>query len=373
MRAGTAAALGVLSLASGAVLAACFDLFHSTADIRTACEIDSSAPGCPEAPTSLCSHSHTEALARAEHACAWLGACEAPLGRNAFGPCMFQALLAFDCEANPNHRVKGKGAALWACLANAKSCSAIDDCVFPSLPQACTFDGSSFRTVCGSAGDAAAGDFDVRILCAPAFPPYHGENCALWGQTCSTDEFGAARCSGGGEDGGCSTGCFEPKIHAFPSCPKPDGGDDGIDCASYGAQQCGGFPSPTSTHWVACIPETDADAAPAACTPGLSASCSGGVATSCPTGVLESIDCSRLLGVDGGCAEGTLSPSFDWTAPCSVTPSECLMDSCEGSTLTSCERGAAYSVDCKGQGLGTCSLTSIEPGAPMRAACAPPP
>src|SRR5262249_31367774 len=107
------------------------------------------------------------------------------------------------------------------------------------------------------------------------------------------------------------------------------------------------------------------------CTPDASASCDGGVAVSCPAGWLESIDCTRLLGVAGACTGGEPNPPFDWTAPCAATsPSPpCPGDSCDGSKLTSCERGAAFSVDCAEQGWGSCRLMSVEPGAPMRGAC----
>jgi hypothetical protein len=354
MRGGAKATL-VLLLAPGAV-AACLDLFHSTSDIRTACQIDAAAPGC--GAVNLCAPDQATALERAQHACAWLGACEGPLGRNAFGPCMFQALMAYDCAANPNHRFKGKAAELWACLSDARSCKDIDACVFPDGRQACESDASI--TVCGTTPD----NKDVRILCAP----YHGENCALWGQTC-TKQGGSARCSGGGVETGCatgSTGCYGfTNIH---SCPTAEGGDIGIDCTNFGTQKCNGFPVDAQpVDWVSCVAETDA--ASAACTPDAHASCTDGVAVSCASGVLESLDCARLLRFAGACEGGLLNPTFDWTAPCSVTPPMCTDDACDGGSLTGCERGAPYTVSCTEAGLGPCALVPAEPGSPSRAAC----
>src|SRR5580700_933274 len=101
------------SIAFCAALVACFDLFHSTVDVLTLCTIDAQAPGCNESSdanvesstsSDFCAWTSGEALSHARHACAWLGACETPMGRNAFGTCMFQALLTYDCSANPNHR-----------------------------------------------------------------------------------------------------------------------------------------------------------------------------------------------------------------------------------------------------------------------------
>jgi hypothetical protein len=359
MRTMRGAAKALVLLVAPGVAAACLDLFHSTSDIRTACEIDAAAPGC------LCAPDHAAALERAQHACAWLGACEGPLGRNAFGPCMFEALLAYDCAANPSHRFKGKAATLWACLANARTCEDIDRCVFPNGPQVCTTKGPVNATVCGNGRGPTADNLDVRILCRPTSPPpYHGENCALWGQTC-TQQGNSAQCSGGDVEAGCATGCYgSTNIH---SCPSPDGGDIGIDCTSFGTQTCSGYPSPRDAAWVACVAETDG--ASAACTPDAGASCADGIAVSCPSGVLESLDCARLLGVAGACDAGWLNPEFDWTGPCSVSPPHCTSDSCDGGSLTGCERGAPYTVSCTQEGLGPCELMTPEPGSPLRAVC----
>jgi hypothetical protein len=370
MRWRTAVALSVGSCALGATVVACFDLFHSTGDILTACEIDPATVGClPNAGIDLCAASAVEARKRAEHACAWLGACETPFGRNAFGSCMTQALMAYDCKANPNHRFKGKAAGLWGCLGATRSCTDVHGCVFPGGREACASSGDSLS--CGSA-DAAANNGDVRIECQGGVGG--GENCALWGQTCAPSSSGAA-CAGS-EPGGCSmgSGCFHNDGGIYTMIRWcTDAGDVGIDCASFGAQRCSGFPDPPdSSYWVACVAEEGVEAgATVRCTPDASATCVDGRAVSCPSGVVESLDCEALLGSQNACAAGPLAPPFDWTAPCVMSPSVCLADSCDGGTLNACGRGAVFSLDCADAGLGACATIATDDG--QRAACAAPP
>jgi hypothetical protein len=381
MRAPAVLALAVGSLASGAAVIACFDLFHSTGDLVTACEIDATTAGCvaarkPDAMameggvTDFCAWTSDQARQHAQHACAWLGACETPMGKNAFGSCMLRGLLAFDCAANPNHRARGKTRDLWGCLALAQTCRDVDACVFPNAPPG----------VCPGVGDyttcANPRNGDVRVECqdgggAMPYSKAHGENCALWGQTCEWQAGGGATCSGrGASDAGptCPTsGCYGSTLHYCS-----DGVDVGIDCAGNGAMQCDGFPSRAAPSWVACVAESDAGAA-AQCSAGVSASCSGtGIAASCPSGVLERIDCRILLGSASACAPGDLAPPFDWTSPCSLSPPQCSGDSCDGGTVLGCERGAAFGTDCKEQRLGPCRMVTTDMGAQSRAACTPP-
>jgi len=161
MRPSAVAWLWSASLAFGAATVACFDLFHSTADLLTECAIDAATPGCLTGGKDFCEWTSIEARKHAEHACAWLGACETPMGKNAFGSCVFQGLLAFDCAANPNHRVKGRARELWGCLSLAQSCDDVDACVFAVPP----------RGLCQSTGDyasCAAPQSDVHIECHDA-------------------------------------------------------------------------------------------------------------------------------------------------------------------------------------------------------------
>jgi hypothetical protein len=366
------ATVTALALASGTALVACFDLLHSTADVLTACEIDASRPGCTATvvETNFCAWSHDEASRHALHACAWLGACESPMGGNAFGACYFRALLAYDCTANPNHKAKGAAHRLWDCLQQVKTCGDVDTCIF----------GEAAPSVCGKGGvytGCAMGNPDVRVFCTDGgVPPFAravgAENCALWGQTCAPTSGGTA-CAGEPTGRAC-TGqptreCDGTSLHW---CVEGDDGgvsvDRGIACASNGAMDCGGYPSKDSPLWIACKPESDG----AACEPDASAACNDGGAIMCPSGVTEALDCAALLGSPGACTAGALAPPFDWTSPCSLTPSACAGDSCDGDRLTSCERGATFSMSCASEGLGVCRLITADLESTPRAACGPP-
>src|ERR1700722_3366497 len=195
---GRTIALGVLSAALGAGLVACFDLFHSTSGIVSSCDLDAQAcrdagaqaeANAGDAGTDFCSFTPAQAVANAQHACAWLGACETPKGNNAFGTCMFDALLAYDCSANPNHLVRGKAHALWDCLWQVGTCADVTRCVFPGGSATCQ--GGDF-VACGNGGGVQA-NADVRIECVNGMAV--GENCALTGQTCSSSD-GGASCTG---------------------------------------------------------------------------------------------------------------------------------------------------------------------------------
>jgi hypothetical protein len=361
------ATFAVLATCAGAALVACFDLLHSTADVRTACELDASYPGCTvvqNVETDFCSWTRDEAKHHALHACAWLGACESPMGNNAFGACYFRARLAYDCAANPNHPARRSAHDLWDCLQRVKTCGDVDACVFRgTAPSSCGAPGVYTR--------CSPGNADVRVLCAEddggAPARGRGENCALWGQTCAPAPGGTV-CAGE-PTGACNRGCDQASLHWCTG--GDDGGgamDRGIDCASNGAMGCAGFPSQGPPKWVACRPESDA----AACEPNASATCSDGRAMMCPAGVTETLDCATLLDSPDACSAGALSPPFDWTSACSLTPPQCTSDSCSGGVLTSCERGAPLWVSCTGEGLGDCRMVTSDPGSTPRATCGPP-
>jgi hypothetical protein len=288
------------------------------------------------------------------------------MGRNALGPCMVQALLAYDCAANPNHRVRDPAHGLWDCLWQAQSCDAVAACVLPGGPASC--EGPTAVTACAASSAASPGRAGVRVACDPAqgdaAPPV--ENCALWGQTCASAS-GRASCAG--DDAGFSCPQSECFGNQLRWC---DGGDFGIDCASNGAGHCGGFPAQNNAQWVACLADSDAGA----CTPDPTARCAGGRAQSCPSGVVETINCQSLLGTSGACVDGPLAPAFDWTSPCAVDPPACTSDSCAsdgGSGVIGCARGATFPVDCANVGLGACRMVSTDLGAEQHAACSPPP
>jgi hypothetical protein len=372
----------VAALAIGAAAGACVDLFHSTQDVLTACELDASADGCPPSPsadaraetqaeagpTQFCAWTPAEARDRANHACAWLGACESPMGRNDFGSCVVQARLAYDCATNPNRPARGVPHDLWDCLWRVRSCADVDACIAPGGMPACESPGAF--TGCGGAAGGALGRA-VRVECGGdgGSPARAGaESCALWGQTCASS--GATASCGGAAGLACvADGCDGTPLSQVHWCV--DGGDQGLDCSGNGAARCNGFPSSTAPQWVACVASTNV-ASDGSCAPGLAVTCSQGVATSCSSGVVERLDCQALLGTPGACVEGTLSPPSDWTSPCQVVPAVCGSDSCSGSVVTGCARGAALSVDCAAQGLGPCRMVSTDQGTRQHAACTAP-
>ncbi|HZU83446.1 MAG TPA: hypothetical protein VE987_11040 [Polyangiaceae bacterium] len=371
------AAVAAAVTAIGVGLVACLDLFHSTDDVRTACEIDGATPGCSDAgPTDFCAWTPDKARRAARHACAWLGACETPMGRNAFGACMFQALLAYDCAANPNHQARGKPRALWDCLWQVSSCADVDACIFPDGPAVCDAPGG-YTACLGDGGDTASRD--VRIECAAGGPQPEppagagsqqparagGENCALWGQTCAASADSGA--CGGDSIAGCTrSGCFSPRT-TLHWCA--DGGDIGLDCAGNGAQACEGFPPGANpASWVACAAQSDSGS----CTPDASAACVGGVAYSCPSGVLERVDCDAILQTEGSCTAGPLTPAFDWTAACAPAAAQCTGDACVDGGVSACERGVSFGVDCLAEGLAGCRMVTTDTGAAQHAACTPP-
>jgi hypothetical protein len=357
---GSALAWSLFFAVAGAALVACLDLFHSTADVLSACEIDARASGCapPAASTDFCSWSPTEARAHAQRACAWVGACETPFGRNAFGPCMFQALLAYDCAANPNHGPDGKAHDLWDCLWQVKSCGDVDRCVFPAGVQPCA--GGLAATACGTDAGGGLSNADVRLACAGDGGVARGESCVMGGQSCTSNGAPAA-CTG---TGGASCSIVECASGRTQLVSCDGGADRGIDCAQNGAGICVGVGA-GGAAWVACLAESDAEA----CVPDASASCSGGVASSCPSGVPESIDCAALVGGIAACNPGPLTPAFDWTSPCGLDAGTCI-ESCADGGLFGCVRGGPLSASCDEQGLGPCREVSTVTGpAP---ACAPP-
>jgi len=384
MRARIAVPIAIASTALGAGVAACADLFHSTDDIRTACEIDATTAGCQtteeagvEAGTDFCGWTGPQARQNAQHACAWLGACETPLGRNAFGSCMFEALLAYDCHANPAHPVRGTTHDLWDCLWQAETCGKVNACVFPQGPQTC---GGGPFVVCASL-DGGPPNADVRAGCALAGAQASGENCRLWGQTCGGNA-SVGVCGGNGGDPALACpfdGCDGTRLHWCSDA----GTDIGIDCLDNGAQQCRAFPTSANARWVACLPQSDAST----CTPDASATCVNGVAISCPAGIVESLDCNGLLSNAGACNPGALSPTFDWTSPCAVVSTTvdggdagdaavadaaACAESCNGTKLNACYRGASFPLDCTQVGLLACRMVSTNQDASVNAACTPP-
>jgi hypothetical protein len=324
----------LLATAPLLAIAACADLFHSTSEILNKCELDATA--CSDAraeadaivePADFCRWTASEALARAKDACAWLSACQLPLGGNKVGTCMARALLAYDCGANPNRRVKGRAHEYWDCLSRARSCDAVAACTFPAGSPVCEPDGGQFFA-CGTEANRAA-----RIECANDRPKALGESCATAGQICRN-----GACAAEGE---CSvSGCAGTVLKQCDA-----GANLGLDCQSFGGQRCveaeGGAPS--------CLAERGDS-----CTPTVDITClDGGRASSCPSGVRETVDCTVLTGI-GTCNQAKVTPQLGAAAGCYAGNGNCPADSCSGDVVISCFAGRTWELRCAEHGLGPC-------------------
>ena len=226
------------------------------------------------------------------------------------------------------------------------------DCASPGDHIDCVDAGTDLRVECGT---------DAGALI---------EDCALAGHACIASDAEAA-CGPSGPAIDCANqlsncGTTKATIHV---CADDGGAPIGIDCIDNGGQTCAAFPAPVPA-WVACVPAAG-DAAEPACDASLSIVCANGVAHSCATGIAESIDCASLLDNPDACAGGEVAGGFDWTSGCSLGTS-CPPDSCVGTVVTSCARGATFTVDCATVGLdGGCHLVTTDEGVSTRAACSP--
>jgi hypothetical protein len=369
----SAVALVVVAGFLSMLLAACFDLFHATDDIVTACTEDASQPGCQPAeasidgtpaPPDFCTWDAGTAHANAAHACAWLGACRSPMGDteqafargNAFGACMINALLAYDCSINPNRRPKAATLAFWECMASAKTCGDVQHCVQPT----------GFNCNPPSDFTKCYGE-TVRLECTVEGGAASVENCAAWGQTCAGDpSFGV--CAAGAGEAGIScrvSGCTGTRLDW---CPEA-GTNLGVDCVNYGAQSCIATPTDSGV-----LPACQAEKADA-CAPTLPVTCNGSKASGCPSGVGETVDCAALLGASScHVPEAGVAPvPWDISSMCHVDPPQCSVDECDGGNqLVACERGAKFTVDCASVGLGACRMVTTDLGTQTHAACTAP-
>lgn len=348
---------------------ACVDLFHST-DFQSACSQDAAAPGCPTVdaaveaeagPPSLdfCAWSSTEARSAATNACALLSACMGPLGGNAFGECMFDAILAYDCAANPNRRVR-PGTAMhdyWECLSKAKSCDEVRTCVLPSGPENCN--GGTFTACAVGAKSTAA-----RVLCEQSGAPTMVTSCLGKGQTCVRPDTSRSRCSGTWSSTSTCTanGCAGTQLLACG-----DGGaNDGVDCAYFGAGEC-----TIAAATAGCKPNQGSTALQA-CTPTGVVTCTAGVAQGCPLGFTERVDCNR---VTGACNANVGSARLDDLSRACVGASagdagqRC--EECVSGAVHSCSHGAEYVANCASLGLGACKVVTPPQGSPIATCSAP--
>lgn len=323
------------------LLASGCDIFHST-DFVPACE-----GGCGDGPIDSGVTPFTtdtaQALSNAKQTCAWLAACEGPLGGNETGKCIANTILAFDQTTNPNRQPKGAARTYWQCLFNASaahSCSAIQACN-PAMLGSCPP-----NPFVGCFGGPTA-----RIDCRVEKEIPIRENCGMYGQACAN-----GICAGIQAQSCVSSGCFGTNAK---NCSDA-GIDIGRDCASVGNGTCADL-----FDAAVCTPE-----AMGTCNPSLTVTCDdGGVAHGCQAGIPESVDCKKI---SGGCAEGLYGPSEPPSNACvNLTPS-CSDDLCTGGAILACVRGRQVAVDCATLGLKPCG-TSIPttPDGP-RPACGKP-
>jgi hypothetical protein len=342
-------AVPVLVLLSGCI-SACVDLFHST-DFETLCGVDAAAcapkdAGRAEAmpdvrdggPTDFCISSSARARSMAEHACAWLGACSAPFDQNAFGACMIDAILAYDCNANPNQTITpGPLHDLWDALWQAKSCADVTQAMNPNGIRC-----SGTGYACGGKADPGLSLECVDSIGAP-------ESCLVEGRVCA----GAGACEPPDAFSKCTTSkCSGTVLH---DCEKTV--DLGRDCQYFGAGRC--IADAGGGVGAACVPTfAHGGGAPCGATQAVTCEGDGGdTATACPTGGTVSVDCKLLTG-SSTCRPGTPSPAWNVAAQC-VGKAACTAG-CEGTdTLIGCEQGAAFSTSCKAAGLGPCHEVTL--------------
>ncbi|MCA9591510.1 MAG: hypothetical protein KC657_39715 [Myxococcales bacterium] len=337
---------------------ACTQLFHST-DFATLCELDASAcvdgaiattdgggadDASPEPPFDFCSLTPAEARSRAERACALLGACAGPFGRNAASTCLVDAIKAFDCAANPTLRPRAAAETYWSCLARATTCDAVDACVFGGPRQRC---GSTGFLGCSADGR-------VRVDCQNT-PQQGAERCEAYGQRCvryAADSLSV--CTGVGE-----RACAQSTCQGTARVECADAGsvtaDVGEDCALVGDGQCAVGP-----EGPACVPTGNA-----AC--GASRCDGTTVVVGCAATRRTSLDCAAwgLL-----CSDTITGPNL--FASCLPQVADCTVDACEGNVLKACINRRAFPIDCAAQGLGPCKLVETETAGTLRPTCTKP-
>ncbi len=348
MRARTLLAASAVALVASVF--ACVDLFHST-NVETLCDIDAFAPGCDAssdaAPSTLCAGDAGAAQFEATRACALLAACEHPIGQNLTGACMVNAILAYDCVANPNRKPQGTAKDFWSCMQNATSCAGVSKCVFPSGVPACLsapFDGCS---------QTAGVNPNTRVDCPVPTDAGAGENCAAFGQTCDSlapDASNDKALCVGSQRRACTgtTGCASTYLILCDDA----GVDRGYDCATVGNASC-------DVSGPACIPNDGTSGA--AHTNDVTCSSGNVLAQGSPAAMKESVNCTAISGagtcvpIEGG-APGTIPVD-------ACHASTCTTDVCNGANLTACVRGRAVDINCSTFGLGPCNTIATVEGA----------
>jgi hypothetical protein len=341
-----AVVLSTVTLLGGFI--GCVDLFHST-DFETACGADAHAcskeAGQDSGPQNFCKMSSAQARSLALHACAWVGACTAPFDQNDFGACMIDAILAYDCSANPNYPVAlGPLHDYWQAVGAATTCEEVRNAILP---------GSGTEIVKCPEGFACTGpQRNVNVECHSGIG--QPEACLVEGRVCN----GPNGCIPPGT-GDAGTSCKTSKCDGTVLHDCEEGVDMGYDCAYFGGQTCvEGATGP------ACTPSFTEGAGTSCHLPTKTVSCSGGAATSCPSGQRVSVDCTLLTG-KSTCVAGTPKPSWDIAAQCQGNGG--CTRGCNGDTLIGCGQNAKFEVSCSQQGLGACQEITLVDGSKSHA------
>lgn len=368
---GRTARLSTSLLFVGAALfagAACVDLFHATdfplceTDPKTgACMNDASAVASTDAASEagsdgggdivdLCEQTPLEARANAERACTLLQACEGSFADQALGTCILSAQIAFDCTLDPTSLPRGERADHWRCLVNAKTCDAVDACIFHGPPPTCiASDGGSnaFSQCVRGFGEDGSAEPTIRVECAEnGKRPRAVEPCAASAQKCSVGNDGKARCTGALGASGCPSPskCVGDYVVA---CTDGDPVDHGSDCSQVGAREC-----VEADGGAACLREDVGTCLR------RSMSCEDGVAhVECKDGSTRAFDCN-LLGLVCNSKPTETNMSI-WNACAPKHEPKCYPvhqpDTCENGDVSTCALYERRRISCRDLGLGPCT------------------
>jgi hypothetical protein len=305
-------------------------------------------------------------MAAAQHACAWLGACEGPYEHNPFGQCMFEALQAFDCSIRPNMKVQGSVFEYWSCLSKVQQCTDVNRCVFAGPPQNCGAKGSRYNS-CANNGITRVGCTDPNTYGVVA-------NCNAQGRKCFQPDLNGsvAFCAASDTSSGtCTPGCEGSTLHdcqdAGPAVAYPL--DLGRDCKDIGAGKC------VSSNGTVCAPSAGSAAQCADAGGGLICSVDSTTAIDCRSGSADIVDCFKL-GKGATCQPAAVTgPSWDPSYACIGTES-CKGETCTGPVLQGCVNGIKYTYDCRTDGFARCGLKDVPAGPDFdptetRASCIP--
>lgn len=355
-----------LGLGLWVVSSSCADIFHRFDGLANACGSTESCNACvPLVPEQA-------PLQAALHACSWLGACELPIGQAAFGKCILQATLAFDCKANPNNPPRDALARYWTALAKSSTCEDVRAATSGGR-IACPSTGEGISCVRLNNGDPYDSAANARVDCSANATLGAGERCLVTGQQCAGvrgDLSVGSLCLGSDGESCRGNRCEGTHKHLCRTNSQGISLDMGKNCRFFGAQTCdNGEAGPT------CRPASDE-----ACAATRRVRCEGATALSCAAGLVERVDCAALPG-GFQCIELDLQPGEETVDACRVQPTPNPSPSAEipveaercadkGTVVVSRYRGADLRVSCPTMGLGPCEMVTTSEG--PRARCSAP-